>query len=584
MTAFKPTDEQLACLDAFRSRERTAIEALAGSGKTTTLKMLARDGIGRGERILYTSFANRVIADAKASFPKDVKVATNHSLAWGVGRRYLEANRLGDGARRLTPRVLQQHFNWTSGAFGGLMSPEEGASAVMDALAKFLQSADDTITRAHASVPEGPDAPSGVKTRNQVAALVAERANQVWREIEDPSSSLPITHDCYLKLWALSKPKLNASVILLDEAQDTNPLMTNLLQAQSAQLVLVGDAFQQIYSFRGAVNAMRAFDVNHRCYLTQSFRFGQAVAEAANAVLAGHLKSEVRVRGNPSADSRIGTGGGRVILARTNGSLIGAVMSAQNERTADRIGVVGGVADLIKLVEGAEALQTGQRPKTPDLADFANWDEVCAYSKTVAGQDLKVLVSLVDQNGTRTLTASLEAIRGNEADEDRCDLLLSSAHKSKGREWTDVQILDDFQAPPTPGKKSQPGNKWTPEEANLLYVAVTRAKQVLDVEGCAAWMDAVERSGIDPAAAESRPVAASVAAAPADPLDALTPEARALVDAHAGAQGRAGGAPIPALVAALNAAAAALAATPHAATSLRSGGAPRRRAAAGPAL
>ena len=59
-------------------------------------------------------------------------------------------------------------------------------------------------------------------------------------------------HDGYLKLWALGRPKLAADFVLLDEAQDSNPVMLDVLSRQAAQVVYVGDRHQQIYQWRGA--------------------------------------------------------------------------------------------------------------------------------------------------------------------------------------------------------------------------------------------------------------------------------------------------------------------------------------------
>ena len=47
------------------------------------------------------------------------------------------------------------------------------------------------------------------------------------------------------------------NVLLLDEAQHMNPAMLDVCLKQVKPNLLVGDSQQQIYSFRGAVDAMR---------------------------------------------------------------------------------------------------------------------------------------------------------------------------------------------------------------------------------------------------------------------------------------------------------------------------------------
>jgi cyanophycinase-like exopeptidase len=80
----------------------------------------------------------------------------------------------------------------------------------------------------------------------------------------DPRGTCPITHDVYLKLWSLERPKISSDFLLFDEAQDANPVMLDLVMGQDAQKILVGDRYQQIYSWRGAVNAMQSVDMPYR--------------------------------------------------------------------------------------------------------------------------------------------------------------------------------------------------------------------------------------------------------------------------------------------------------------------------------
>lgn len=45
--------------------------------------------------------------------------------------------------------------------------------------------------------------------------------------------------------------------------------MTSIIEAQSCPKVIVGDPHQQIYSFRGAVNALDLLKSTHIYYLTE---------------------------------------------------------------------------------------------------------------------------------------------------------------------------------------------------------------------------------------------------------------------------------------------------------------------------
>src|SRR6266516_5594483 len=75
-----PTSEQQAIIDAYRSGHDLVIEAGAGTGKTTTLKLLATNVPDRsGCYIAY----NKAIADeARRSFPPNIECRTAHSYAF----------------------------------------------------------------------------------------------------------------------------------------------------------------------------------------------------------------------------------------------------------------------------------------------------------------------------------------------------------------------------------------------------------------------------------------------------------------------------------------------------------------------
>jgi len=76
------------------------------------------------------------------------------------------------------------------------------------------------------------------------------------------------------------------SGILVDEAQDLNPIMMNILNANRNRMpiVLVGDSRQRIYNWRRAVDALQLMDPDYVLPLNESFRFGDRVAFMANII------------------------------------------------------------------------------------------------------------------------------------------------------------------------------------------------------------------------------------------------------------------------------------------------------------
>ena len=110
--------------------------------------------------------------------------------------------------------------------------------------------------------------------RAELANILLPKMHDYWMDILNPQGVNRLEHDHYLKYWSLSNPVINADFILFDEAQDADPIMLSVLNNQNAQVIYVGDRHQQIYAFRGAVNAMQSLEIAET-RLSQSFRFGQ---------------------------------------------------------------------------------------------------------------------------------------------------------------------------------------------------------------------------------------------------------------------------------------------------------------------
>ena len=285
-----------------------------------------------------------------------------------------------------------------------------------------------------------------------------------------PTDQLPLGHDGYLKLWALGRPVIAAEYILLDGAQDSNPAVLGVLAAQRSQIVYVGDRHQQIYEWRGAVNAMDRITSCREAYLTRSFRFGPAIAAAATAVI--EMLGETKpLEGNPAVRSSIGpVASPSAILARTNAGVMTEVIGMLDVQRTPHL--VGGVNELLRLLDDVTALKAGQPGSCPEFIGFSSWDEVVQFAESEEGESLRMFVQLVQRFGELHLLWALRRVSDSEA---RADVVISTAHKAKGREWDTVRLSPDFAS--TRPEKPVPDDS----ERRLFYVAMTRAKQRLDV-------------------------------------------------------------------------------------------------------
>lgn len=84
------TDEQKRIVDLSKSMDKNeilAIQACAGSGKTSTLKEIAL--ANPKQRFLYLAFNKSIATEAREKFPKNVEAKTIHSLAFNYAKMHL---------------------------------------------------------------------------------------------------------------------------------------------------------------------------------------------------------------------------------------------------------------------------------------------------------------------------------------------------------------------------------------------------------------------------------------------------------------------------------------------------------------
>ena len=211
------------------------------------------------------------------------------------------------------------------------LEPAAVATMAMATVARFCRSADAEVNASHFSAPEGLGAAYVEPLTDQVVAL----AQKAWADLTaGPAGKLRPTHDTYLKQWQLSGPHLDYDVVLYDEAQDADACVADVVSRQShAQLVAVGDSAQAIYGWRGAGDFLATVAARHRLALTQSWRFGQAIADEANVWL-GVVGSGVRVVGNPSRSSVLSKlAHPDAVLCRSNAATIDEVLAAHTTGT-----------------------------------------------------------------------------------------------------------------------------------------------------------------------------------------------------------------------------------------------------------
>ena len=464
---YKPTKEQEEAITAFITGGSLKINAYAGTGKTFTLEMLANVTSKKGQ---YIAFNRDIVNDAKRKFPKTVNCSTTHGLAFKTispAYRHVSNKMTGKINANKVAELLNFNKDWIVDKSHKLKPLSQG-SLILRTLQRYTQSADSEIVSKH--VPRhGSLVSAHESTIKAVEEFAVCGASNLWKRMQDPNDPVPLGHDGYLKLWSLSNPIIAADFILLDEAQDTSPVVLEVLRNQPAQMIYVGDRYQQIYEWRGAVNAMEEIETQFSSLLTQSFRFGGAIANIATKVL-NALGESVPIVGNRDIKSRICTTQPDTVLARTNAYTITAVIDCLDQNIKPHL--VGGKNELIDMINGVQDLKNGKPSTVPDFFGFQTWDEVVSFEKNGEGEHLLTFVNLIESRGERQLMWALN----HTSDEEDSDISISTAHKAKGREWAKVRLMDDFLT-----SKIKKKNDIDFSELRLLYVAITRAREEIEI-------------------------------------------------------------------------------------------------------
>lgn len=458
-----PSTQQQKALDVFWNPEHLTIKARAGSGKTTLNEWGCR--IKPDGKILNLSFNASVKDEAKKRMPSNVACKTFHGLAWPThGYKFKHRLKWRFQAKRYADRFKVEPMI---------------VHAARATIHRFNSSADLIIDRWH--VPRETWAGKPKAEQEAFKEEVVTTARKLWllkRNLRD--QEMPVDFNDIRTMFRLDGcPGIGSyDKVIVDEAQDVTPCDVAMIQKIGAPVVYTGDDCQQLYSWLGSIQDLNALASVHK-YLTESRRFGPAIADAANKVL-GLLKLNAPPLvglGGPSKLSLDPPKGRHTVLCRTNTGLLAEALEAI--RKGQSIHVVGKLMESTSLLESGYYLSIGDKERVthPSLLSIADWTEVEHLKEH--DPDLSVLWNQVEKYGSSIPHFCQELREAGEAPAHKADLIISTVHKAKGAQWPEVKLSSiDF---PKLVYYSEKERKHQVKrfEVYIYYVAVTRAINVL---------------------------------------------------------------------------------------------------------
>lgn len=466
------------------------VEAVAGSGKTTTLIKALELMFGT---IFFGSFNKKIAEEIAARAPKKqgLDISTMHSVGFGFWRRVASKVKVNNNkCRDIFRTASQKHIEYKrfeSVVLKLVSFAKQNAVGVdlsMDQKSTWM----DIIDRFDL---ETFDEDTGVDN----ACLVIKLARKVLQASID-QDMVEVDFDDMIYAPLIHNIKVyQYDWVLIDEAQDTNRarrLLAIKMMKPNGRLLSVGDSRQAIYAFAGAdadafeliateTNAIKLpLNMTYRCpksvvaYAQQWVSHIKAADNAPEGVVStGEIENLIQLA-KP----------GDAVLCRFNAPLLKNVYKF----------IAAGIPAKVEGRQIGEGLKNlANRWKVKSLQalldrldayverEVKKFEEKEQQSKISDLNDkvecLRVIINRVravdanTKNPTDRVCSEIDAIFVDDAN--ASVVIFSSIHRSKGREFHKVIWL---QTGPSPYAK-KPAD--IIQEENLCYVAATRAKHEL---------------------------------------------------------------------------------------------------------
>jgi superfamily I DNA/RNA helicase len=486
--------QQKAFLDwAVNGSGSCVLVAKAGAGKTTVLLEAGRQMPGQ---VAYMAYNRKIVDETKAKLLKMKvdwkKVLANTAHGFGMGayrkmRPEVQVNeyKVRDIVELLLPRT--HYLAAYSSEVVKLVS-----LAKQQAMGLAGSPPNDTHTwleiAEHFDVFDEEDGPAPKEEVIAIAQDVLRKSSADFDVIDfDDMIYMPLLHRA--RFWPYD-------VIMVDEAQDTNPARRALIRAmlkKGGRVIAVGDPNQAIYGFTGAdADSLDLIAKDFNCKqlpLTVSYRCPQAVVKFAQQWVPDIEAAQTAPEGSVATSTmedflkRNDLNGEAAVLCRTNKPLVSLAFRLIRQRVACRIEGRDIAAKIQKLitrwkVKSLDALENKLdiylARETTKLLAGRKESQLAVLEDSV--ETVRVILDQCRKEGKLTIEDAVAYVDQLFSDNVSGVLVLSSIHKSKGREWQRVYWLDRAGTCP---------NKWArqawqqDQERNLMYVAATRAQSEL---------------------------------------------------------------------------------------------------------
>lgn len=463
------------------SQGNLTIDAVAGSGKTTTLI----EGVTRApeQNPLVCAFNKRIADELNTRLQRTLATAkTLHGLGYGLIRRHWKGMPVAEDdqrAEQITRAVVAQD---TPTPIRRLVSKLHTKAREMCP----LDWDEDALTELALRFDCEPDEGWKQYDLQYVVHRAAEALVHATTTAPTRAVGIDYADMVFLPLaWDLTSREYDLTVV--DERQDMTAAQLELaMRVSSGRICLVGDRHQAIYGFRGAdidgYDRLRQMLQARELPLSTTYRCATSIVARAQR-LVPHIQA---VAGAPEGtvspveyDQMLReVAPGDFILSRLNAPLVGITLALLRTGTRARMAgrdIGAGINTLITkrlkvfpgmpLTELCDRLDRWERQQVQKYAERGLLQMV-DQTHDQAGM-IRALAE--DADTTKALLDKVWWLFSDVGEDDQ--IVCSSVHKAKGLERDKVWLLQESFYRRGPSQ----------EEDNCLYVAITRAKRDLRI-------------------------------------------------------------------------------------------------------
>lgn len=483
---FKPSPYQQALFDFISSGRGSAIvEAVAGSGKTTTI-VKALDLIPLHRNVCFLAFNKSIADELKSRVPSNVVASTFHSAGFRAWASRNRGVRLDD---RKVNKIIYDLFSDHKDLY------KKYASYIIKMVSLAKQRGIGCLV---------PDSVTEWQSLANHFEVDLERVDDyevdeieaihycsrvLGDSIETSDHVIDYNDMIYMPILA-DLPLYKYNYVFIDEAQDTNNVRREIASRMlfpDSRLIAVGDTHQAIYGFTGAdSDSMQLIQNAFNCKifpLSISYRCSKSIVTKAKEIVPEIEFNESSPEGSVETVKykKELFSSNDVILCRNTAPII----SLAYDLISDGVGckVLGteigrGLCSLIEKLEPTDIDDLYDKLSQYEQKEVTYFMKKDMEERAQTVRDKVTCIETIARNlklSNNTIEALMIEINNLFSDQTKGILTLSTVHKAKGLEWDRVFIYKPELMPSRYARQD-----WQKlQEQNLIYVAITRAKMNL---------------------------------------------------------------------------------------------------------